>query len=336
MHTYQHPSDVQTHKQKENETLCISSRKRLSTLANNVAHLVASKKILHQSADLFFFSFSFLTATIHNTPCIHRNFEVSLRYSVWLVLETRRGEKKKKCLTAVACFTKLHFFLKLTFFYDCTASYTTKESFQLEKEKKTTKKPPRSLASPSERKGKQNKKEKKQEDAIKQACCKSTEICTDPGNHINNKQYEFPFCCCTSKLRNKAFLLFFFFSSILLCSSHPNVHGAQKRAHELGSFYLPRKTRTKKKKNHNEVTLCTRSRGKNRGMASVRNGSGPSQMFPPGWAGVPKSRLLSPACRLASKDWAQVVVGPRFEKGRRKTTRLEGVLKDGGNCEDGN
>lgn len=43
----------------------------------------------------FFFSFSFLMATIHNTPCIHRNFEVSLRYSVWLVLETRRGKKRK-------------------------------------------------------------------------------------------------------------------------------------------------------------------------------------------------------------------------------------------------
>lgn len=132
---------------------------------------------------------------------------------------------------------------------------------------------------------------------------------------------------------------FFSFSSSQVFYSVPPIQmymGHKREPTSLALFICQEKHVLKKKKNHNEVTLCTRSRGKNRGMASVRNGSGPSQMFPPGWAGVPKSRLLSPACRLASKDWAQVVVGPRFEKGRRKTTRLEGVLKDGGNCEDGN
>lgn len=226
-------------------------QKRLSTLANNVAHLVASKKILHQSAYLFFFLLFFDGYYPQHTLHTQKLWSITPIQCLTCPRNTE-GEKKKKCLTAAACFTKLLFFLKLTFFYDCTASYTTKESFQLEKEKKKTKKPPRSLASPSERKGKQSIKRKKKEDAIKQACCKSTEICTDPGNHINKKQHEFPFCCCTSKLRNKAFLLFFFFSSILLCSSHPNVQGAQKRAHELGSFYLPRKTRTKKKKRNTQ------------------------------------------------------------------------------------
>lgn len=141
MHTYQHPSDVQAHKQKENETLCISSRKRLSTLANNVAHLVASKKILHQSAYLFFFFLLFFDG-YYPQHTLHTQKLWSITPIQCLTCpRNTEEEKKKKCLTAAACFTKLLFFLKLTFFYDCTASYTTKESFQLEKEKKQLRNP---------------------------------------------------------------------------------------------------------------------------------------------------------------------------------------------------
>lgn len=244
--------------------------------------------------------------------------------------------EKKKCLTAVACFTKLHFFLKLTFFYDCTASYTTKESFQLEREKNPTQKPPRSLASPSERKRKQEKKKRRRH--------KASLLQINRNLHRSRKSHK-------QQTAWVSFLLLHLqaeeqglsssFSSSQVFYSVPPIQmykGHKREPMSLALFICQEKHVMKKKKEkHNEVTLCTGSKEKKkRGMASVRNGSGPSQMFPQGWAGVPKSRLPSPACRLASKDWAQVVVGSRFEKGRRKTTRLKGVLKDGGNCEDGN